>query len=358
MSSSSQAQGIPIPPAGDLFATLHASCAQLAKANNININLTSAKTFLSSTLTPELYADRVAHSFHPLPLRFDSQIDHINLLAVRALLNFGSGYRAELKQLTGRGAWDNIQFLVLAMHLDAHPLDAQRMHSVTASELAMLANVPTHIDAPSPIAGVTVSEPSPLVPFLNLLAQTLNDTGKILLDRGFMSLGQFVMSTIGQSRSAATLLAALASTFPAFRDVASLPGAPDKPVYLLKKAQFLAMDRYFSLPNVLAVQWVDIADVGIPSDNVIPSVLVHLGILELPADFLPASHDGGPITVSFEKMAALRAASVHAVKEMTPMLQYEPKFTVVLGSVIWAWAKVGDNRAKIPRLTLKDTCMF
>ncbi|KAI9149861.1 hypothetical protein H9P43_010040 [Blastocladiella emersonii ATCC 22665] len=355
------APSVPVPAADDIFAQVHATCAALAESRGLLTDAEAGRRFLNETLTRDVYDELVSASFRTLPLRFDSDLEHVNFLAVRALLNFGSGYRAELKALTGRGAWENIQFLLMAMHLDSERLDAKRLASISSHEVASLANLPTHVDAPTGMPGITMSAPSPAAPLIDLLTRALNDTGRTLLEIGSPSLGHFVMQAIGDSRRAARLVSALASTFPVFRDVAALPSG--EPVYLLKKAQYLAMDLQHLMPHLDAVQWVDAADIGIPSDNVIPSVLVHLDIVVLPLALRQlladaTSPDGRAITVDAPTMAALRAASVAAIREITPHSPFEPRSTVVLGSIVWAWAKHGDNRTKIPRLTLKETCMF
>ncbi|KAI9217006.1 hypothetical protein BC828DRAFT_392226 [Blastocladiella britannica] len=361
-----------IPGPSTVFADVHASCARLASAHGLEFNADAARTWIASTLTPDVYKGAMDHSFPPLPLRFDSHLDHANFLAVRALLNFGSGYRTILKDLTGRGAWECIQYLCLSLHLDPHPLDARRMADLTAADLASLTNIPTHVDQPTPTPGIVMSVPSPALPLLNELTRVLNETGNILRDRGYASMGQWLLREIGDDRSAARLVSALASTFPAFADTWPLPtdavnGGDDQPTYILKKAEFLAMDLFVSIPELPAVQWTDVADIAIPSDNVIASVLVHLGILRVPqtdewAERLPqGGGDTKAIAVSGETMAILRAGAVQAVREMTPMVPetgYDPRYTVFVGSAVWAWAKVGENRAVIPRLTYASTCMF
>jgi hypothetical protein len=269
------------------------------------------------------------------------------------------------------------------LHIDPTPLDAHRLATISADEVASLMNLPLQVDKPTPISGVTLSEPSELVPFIEKVTHVLNETGTILRQElNCSSLGKFVIEVSGSFQRAGRLVSALAHQFPGFRDaytfdsqgtnlkysfasaaspcgrlhsnayICSSPQYPD--VLLLKKAQFLAIDLHMSLPHLATFQWTDLSQLSIPSDNVIPSVLLHMGILQWSESTCMLD---SKYTLSEADFVALRAASVVAVNRMNEFNPYTPKVPVLLGCAIWAWAKVGTNRYEIPRLQFKSTCM-
>lgn len=122
-----------------------------------------------------------------------------------ALLNFLSGYRLALHRLTGRGAYSTILSLVLSAYLSSSPasdaaaLSAEWMSTITAPQLAELAQIRTHTEEPHPTLGnavrVGVQDPD-AAEILALLVGVLHETGEILRARGQASLGTWLREVV------------------------------------------------------------------------------------------------------------------------------------------------------------------
>ncbi|KAG8874943.1 hypothetical protein FRB97_005519 [Tulasnella sp. 331] len=241
-----------------------------------------------------------------MPLKFPSAVAELNLIAILSLLNFGSGYRAALHAANGRGAYDNIRALVLSLYLTSSEepgpsnlLSAQGMTKITREQIAGLMNVSLHVEAPHPtMPAVTIGQlGGPLLEFVELITSTLQSTGNILVNNGYPDLGSFVMEALEDAKRAGIkkglppiaelVVEKTVRAFPAFRDMAEVNG---QPVYIFKKALFLvhAIALRFQPSSTDAdpstatsIPIPDTTSLPIFSDNVIPSMLVHFGILDL-----------------------------------------------------------------------------
>jgi hypothetical protein len=147
------------------------------------------------------------------------------------------------------------------------PLSAKGMRDLTRQQLAGLMNLPLVRERPHETLGpaVIVGEEDPVaIEIVELLLGVLTETGKILVEKGYESLGAFVLDALrdgaklepGHQADSIVEAASLFSgallhvrptvlkpvvpqvvrTFPAFRDGALID---EKPVYVFKKALFL-----------------------------------------------------------------------------------------------------------------------
>ena len=117
------------------------------------------------------------------------------------LLNFASGYRVELKRLTGRGAFDTIRALVLALHISQSDLSAKGLGNVTAVEIANMAQLPLTEESAHPtIPGITMGTRTKLAEMAESIARVLKSTGEILRKGGYQSLGTFVIDCVKRSK--------------------------------------------------------------------------------------------------------------------------------------------------------------
>jgi len=190
------------------------------------------------------------------------------------LLNFLSGYRSALHRLTGRGAWSTILSLVLSAYLSADPNDSSSsilstsgMISSSVASLASLTQIKTHSEKDhetlGPAVKVGTKDPDAFE-VLELLEKVLKETGGVLTELGYESLGEWFKEELcrlnGDSgamihsvRRHSSKLATfsyprefkknsyrafvawvqMATTFPAFADLHSTPSGS---IYLFKKA--------------------------------------------------------------------------------------------------------------------------
>jgi hypothetical protein len=129
-----------------------------------------------------------------LPLKFDTFLQEVNLIAILALLNFGSGYRVELKRLTGRGAFDTIRALVLSFHISQTDLSARGLSGMTAHDIATLAQIPVSEEIPHPtIQGLQIGKSNQLARMAEEIAGVLRETGDVLVKGGYQTLGAFII---------------------------------------------------------------------------------------------------------------------------------------------------------------------
>lgn len=136
-----------------------------------------------------------------LPLKFSSPLDELNVISILSLLNFGSGYRIPLHTETGRGAWDNIRLLVFSIFIGGSAedlLSAKGMQQLNEAKVAELMRINVYIEKPhTEIPGVTVGElGGPLYELVKLISQVLVETGQLLEEAGYPSLGAFVVEAL------------------------------------------------------------------------------------------------------------------------------------------------------------------
>lgn len=107
----------------------------------------------------------------------------------------------------------------------------------------------------------------------------MNDCGTILRNRNCDNFADFIFKFALKPENkptAAHFVETLSSVFPAFADHTTYKG---KEVYILKKAQLLAHDLSIKCSRDERFQFPDLSQLSIFSDNVVPAVLRHFGVL-------------------------------------------------------------------------------
>ncbi|QRV96560.1 hypothetical protein RhiJN_24578 [Ceratobasidium sp. AG-Ba] len=299
----------PLPESGRYIEAVRSSCRELRLGSGIDVPAVAVERLLQSpALGGSFTRLGTVHGVN-FPLVFPSIKAELNFLGTLALLNFASGYRAPLHEATGRGAYDNIRTLVMGMYIDSDSglMSARGWDQLTAPQIAGLLNISLHQEKAHPtIPGLVVgSLGGPLNELVGIIVDTLKDAGQVLIKGGYDDLGAFIVETLeGARRTGAAqdassspdvVVERLVKAIPGFRDMAMING---KPVYLFKKALFLV--------HAIALRFGGAASQSIPipptdqlpvfSDNVLPSMLVHLGVLDLsqgPSSLRVAFPDAG-----------------------------------------------------------------
>lgn len=285
-----------------LLQQARAAAREVAERSRITVSESAIDAFIDGLDEGKFEKLRTGHG-PSLPLRFDSYEERVNVDAVMSLLNAFSSFRAEFHDATGRGAYDNMSRIVLAMFLTPDddggpPVSAKALQSVKASQLAEWLGVSMHTEEQHPtLSFVTVGKrEAPLNAALELVARTCKDAGNFVEAAGFNSLGAFVVDALGASLGtdafASDFLRRMAAV-PGFNDYLSIDGTT---VYIMKKALYLLytlMQRSSKdaaagdAPNIvrrLSTRCEDgkaITTLPMFVDNVIPTMLVHAGILDL-----------------------------------------------------------------------------
>ncbi|KAF9451282.1 hypothetical protein P691DRAFT_724443 [Macrolepiota fuliginosa MF-IS2] len=294
MSESTQIAVTPsFPPSGGYLQAIRQSSRNLRTQANIMITKESIQRLLrSSAFRSSFKRVSAAHGLN-LPLKFDSRLEELNLISVLSLLNFASGYRIPLHEQLHRGAWDTIRAFIFALYITSSSednlLSSRGMQAISLTKVAELMGVNLHVERPhKDIPGVVIGElGGPLYDLVGLVTQTLNETGSILVSGGYLNLGSFVLEALKegervQARGGVESIALeiLVRAFPAFRDMAIVEG---QPIYCFKKALFLihAIRLRFGSVSPPPFPIPSTTESPIFTDNVIPSMLVHLGIIDI-----------------------------------------------------------------------------
>ncbi|KIK68824.1 hypothetical protein GYMLUDRAFT_236727 [Collybiopsis luxurians FD-317 M1] len=391
----------PFPEPDSLLSDIRTSSRSVRENAGIVIRPQSIERLLGSPSFLTSFQRVSTQHGLALPLNFSSPLDELNVISILSLLNFGSGYRVPLHAETKRGAWDNIRLLVLSMYIGSTGgseddlLSANGMQRMSESKVAELMRVNVYIEKPhKEIPGVTIGElGGPLYELVKLISGVLVQTGELLEKASYPSLGSFVLEALKEgARKTKTqvsdvqvVLNRLIRFIPAFQDSYVVD---ERPVYLYKKALFLAhaVSIRFGSMSSPPFPIPDTSRLPVFSDNVLPSLLVHLGIIESPllqsifADagseqklisLLAEPSDGsasppteGPI-LSTDQAYILRAAAVDAC-EMIIEKAHELNNPEWLKNIqlpeldMWLWsiAKDRSDYRKLERFVLRDTIFF
>ncbi|KAH9894955.1 hypothetical protein C8Q73DRAFT_480034 [Cubamyces lactineus] len=317
---------VPLPPSGEYIKAVRESSRAARIKANISITQESIKRLLlSPAFTSTFTRLRAAHGMS-LPLNFPSVASELNVLSILSLLNFASGYRVPLHQATGRGAFDNIRAFVFAAYISSSTgagdyFSAHGMQSITETTVADLMRVTDviHVERKhETIPGLTVGElGGPVWEVVQLITKTLQQTGEALVKGGYPDLGSFVLEALKEGEKAKkaggdeaeVALERLVRGIPAFQDMALVQG---QPVYCFKKAMLTlhAVALRFGSSESSSVPVPRTAHLPIFSDNVIPSMLVHLGVIDLTnADTSLGLPELFPDAQNPERLSALLAAA-------------------------------------------------
>jgi len=401
-------EATPFPPSGNYVESVRTSSLSLRNACKISIKPESIKRLIHSPVFTSSFKRVSASHGLALPLLFPSVLAELDLIAVLSLLNFGSGYRSQLHAATGRGAWDSIRAFVFSLYLTSSGdegdfLSAKGMQAIGDEKVAELMGVSLFSERPhETISGLTVGElGGPLYELVTLIRGVLNGTGEVLVNMGYPNLGSFVVEALKEGEKARSdinpgadvdvVLERLVRAFPAFQDMALVNGYP---VYCFKKALFLihAINIRFGSMSPPPFPIPSTSGVPIFVDNVIPSMLIHLGVIDLSESSPPLAHlfpDSGSVetltpllaaaplmpislfdqrvvpegpTLTLDQAYILRAAAIDACELIVDVVRsLDAHVDITLPELdIWIWA-VAKDRADYRRLglfVLKDTVFF
>ncbi|GAA5992446.1 hypothetical protein JCM5350_001595 [Sporobolomyces pararoseus] len=354
-----------LPPPSSILSSIRSSCERVS----LPLNREAIDEFIESVSESEWNKLSKNHGVR-LPLKFDSPLQELNLLATLGLLNFLSGYRKPLHRLTSRGAYSTILSLVLSSYLSstddsASILSTKGMKLATVASLAQLAQIQTHQESSHPTLGPAVkvgTKDEEAFEILELLVRVLNETGEILESLEKSCLGEWFRDELSRLKGDSNaMIHSMATTFPSFKDVDIIDG---EPVYLFKKALWTLNAIYtrfsqeekegssalnFPIPE-------GVENFPIFADNVLPSMLIHFKILSNPSSSSSSS------TTKIINPTISRASSVFACQKIVERAhelssqQGEGKEwlrdwkEIELDGYLWSLAKEGKRREEIERV--------
>jgi hypothetical protein len=172
------------------------------------INQNAIDNFLlSPAFTASFERLKVAHG-QSLPLKYPSIVAELNVMSVLTLLNMASGYRVPLHEATGKGAYDNIRMLVMALYIsstvEVDYMSSRGMVAIDHQKVADLMGVLKHIHVEVPhesLPGVIVGElGGPIFELVRIITKVLNETGEVLQSGGYPDLGTFVLEALKKAK--------------------------------------------------------------------------------------------------------------------------------------------------------------
>ncbi|XP_073266640.1 uncharacterized protein [Populus alba] len=146
------------------------------------------------------------------------------------------------------------------------------------------------------------------------------------LERSFGGKASNLVESCG--RSAAKLVATIASHFPGFRDHSVYKGHQ---IFLYKRAQIFAADLYGAFKGQGYGDFNDISSITIFADYIVPKKLCcgKLGVLNIVSTLASIIESNKEIVSGSEEEVELRACSIYAVEKMRDLI------SVKLGKQVW-----------------------
>ncbi|KAI9020762.1 hypothetical protein CLU79DRAFT_719860 [Phycomyces nitens] len=352
-------------PTDNFLDAVRVSSTECVENSPVQISDEGMRNFLQ-TLDKHQFEELSIDSPMRMPLKFNSVAEEINFVSFIDILNFGSGYRVPLHELAGRGAFDTIRFGAMSFHIGGTPMTAEKFKSITAYEVSEIFQIPIERDVHPPnMPFVTMSEPTALKPLAVGIASVLNTTGDFLEKHRYNDMASFILDVTkpqpNKLPSASRLVEHLVRALPGLQDIYTING---KDVYIFKKAQILTYHlwMFFRDQDPDRFDFADIKRLTIFSDNVIPTMLEHLGILIIPSEWKQEIVDNKD--VGEEKATILRAAAIVACDKIVQLTRSSSPIGPIanmtegdLDVYLWRLGKEGEYR-KIPRVEWRDTVMF
>ncbi|PKY46280.1 hypothetical protein RhiirA4_434939 [Rhizophagus irregularis] len=337
-------------PQGNFVQAVRTSCHACRERSRILINEDAIRDFIQNIDISHFQKLSKSDGLQ-MPLKFDTLEQELNIIGLIGLLNFGSGFRKELHEECGRGAFNTIRYGVMSIHITSSPLSAHALRSLTLSEVSSFFQIPLQVEIVHPtIEAIKVSEPSKSRALVELITWTLNDTGRILEENGYKNFAAFILEAAKPEKQNEK---SKASRF--------VEKVCDLSVYIFKKAQLLAANLYRHFHSNVNSQttnfdFSDISDLTLCADNVIPTMLNHFNVINLTSSLKKYFDDGKEIT-NIQDASRLRAAAVDACEIIVSRAKELGRNEINLmdlNEYIWRLGKE-ENYRKLERFAFRNT---
>ncbi|KAH7852572.1 hypothetical protein Vadar_026529 [Vaccinium darrowii] len=202
-----------------------------------------------------------------------------------------------------------------ALQNDKSVFDADRLQKYTGPELRKL-----------------LKWPRPL-PLEDERVRLLREVG-LELEKNFEGKASNLVASCG--KSAEKLVTLVTRHFPGFRDHSVYKGHQ---VFLYKRAQIFVADLWGAFKGKGYGEFIDIGEITIFADYIVPAVLQQLGVLKYSAALAGTIEANGEIGSGSEEEVELRTCSVCAVEKMRELIQKKSgKQVLSLELDIWLWS--------------------
>eukprot|EP00667_Euglena_gracilis_P013812 EG_transcript_14284 len=316
----------------DPLAAIRESCRWVAQhARAVQINDAAVAEFASTFQPSAAGGQQRPHEITDVRRR-------VNWVCTVAQLAFGSGYRRLLQTHCRRGASDTMMRGTLAMVAAGCPFDAVSLASVDLQ----LVGEKFGLSAPE------------LLPLAKKVVSSLTETATILQNLGYQDWYTFLEGTLSKTPSCSVLVAALVAHFPTFQDSALYEG---RQVHLYKKAQAMVVLLHRlcgSDPELPHLRFVDLHQVTILADNVVPAMMAADGVLVLSPALKARVDKGELLPHGCPEEVELRACAVEAGERIVARAAAAALRCMDVDYALWLRGKEGRFRA-MERHATQDT---
>ncbi|KAF9516693.1 hypothetical protein BS47DRAFT_1483839 [Hydnum rufescens UP504] len=294
-------------PSGSFIDSVRISSNAIVERVNIKINTAAIDRFLDSAVFNEASYVSLSSSYSfAFPLKFDNDVDELNLIGVLALLSLSGSLDEALYRHTNRGVIDTIRAFVFSLYLssssslgDDDLLSARGMQNITRERVAEHMQLSIHEEKPHPtIPAITVGGIGG--PHLDFLSES-GDVYRPGARGG--GAGRPFCGAAGPDPD--VVVQHLVRAFPGFQDVHLVGNQCKKAILfvLMMAGRFkFTDDAAQGVPSSLD-------EIPAPADDILPSILIYLGILDL-SEWGKALAIINQLVLPDDEVIVLRAASV------------------------------------------------
>lgn len=242
-------------------------------------------------------------------------------------INFGSGYFPQLNKRPGLSGYFTVAVSLKELFEQDGPLSAEILRDLSVERCAAMFGQ-THAQG---------------LVLMGLFAQALNDLGSYLLER---FSGSFTNIVTAAEHSAERLIGLL-QEMPYFRDVSDYQGLP---VPFYKRAQITASDLSLAFAQEGYGRFVDLAELTIFADNLVPHVLRVDGLLDYDEPLAARIARGERLEAGSLPEIEIRAVALHAVELLAAVLRQDGQAVTAQQLDILLWNRGQEERYKaLPR---------
>lgn len=274
----------------NIFDRIRSSCCTVAdQATRVRINFSRISPYAASLPVGRIITPQLDPDCHYI----GNQEDTVNFLITLNAINFGSGYFPHLRKRSGMSGYFTMASSLKNAYQKTGPLSAEQLAELSVYEC-------TRIFDQDPQNQI-------IQELMQHFTTALNDLGRYLMDR---FNGKFT-DLVESARSSAARLVQLMKKMPYFNDVARYDGHN---VHFYKRAQISAADLSLAFKGRGWGHFVDLDQMTIFADNLVPHVLRIDGILIYEETLTARIDNGNLIPAGSPEEVEIRACAVHAVE--------------------------------------------
>lgn len=277
--------------AGSVFEEVRVGCAWVAaRARHVRVAEARVGEYARRLPLERVRAPALDPRYHYLEGDVEDTVAFVLTLDA---INFGSGYFPKVRKRPGLSGYFTMAASLTDRFRTGGRLSADELARLTEADCAALFG--------------QERDDGPVDELMGLFARALNDLGRLVGERYGGSCVGLVESAGGSADQLVRLLAEM----PFFRDEEAYGG---RMVPFYKRAQLTAADLALALGGEGPGRFVDLDQLTIFADNLVPHVLRVDGVLRYEEELVARIAAGELIPAGSEEVVEIRAGAVHAVE--------------------------------------------